>query len=219
MNKKNLFLIILFIITAIYYLPIIKSPLAPYDEAVILVGAERVLKGQIPYKDFLTLYGPGQVYTLAALFKVFGISVTVERIYDIVIKSFLSLFIFLIIRLLSSNKTAIVGWTMSLIWIEYSYLHAYPVYQAVLFTFISVYLLLLHMKQQKNYFVILSAICIVFAILFRHDLGGLAAIAIALVLTLRKNNGHTEIMDSSNFLYSNRSHCSVTSNNLFFSEF
>jgi len=186
MNKKNLFIIILFVITAMYYLPIVKSPLAPYDEAVILVGAERVLKGQIPYKDFLTVYGPGQVYTLAGFFKVFGISVTVERVYDITIKSLLSLFIFLVIRMLSSNKTAIVGWAISLIWIEYSHSHAYPVYPAVLFTFICIYFLLFYMKQDRMYYVVLGAVSIVIAILFRHDLGGLAAIAIAIGLFLQK---------------------------------
>jgi hypothetical protein len=182
MNKKKLLVITLLIVTAIYYIPIIKSPLAPYDEAVILVGAERVLKGQVPYKDFLTVYGPAQVYTLAALFKVFGVSVTVERIYDIVIKTLLSLIIFLIINQLSSVTTALVGWAMSLIWIEYSYFHAYPVYPAVLFTFISIYVLLFYMKYDRPLYIILSAISIVVAILFRHDLGGLAAVVITLFL-------------------------------------
>lgn len=189
MHNKNLFLIIICIATVIYYVPMIKAPLNPYDEAVILVGAERVLKGQIPYKDFLTVYGPGQVYTLAALFKLFGTSVTVERIYDIVIKSFLSILVFVIIRLLSSNKTAIVGWVMSLIWIEYCSNHAYPVYPAVLFMFICIYSLLCYMKQGRLYYIVIGAISVVFAIVFRHDLGGLAAIAIALPLLSRKITG------------------------------
>jgi hypothetical protein len=185
-SKKYLIIFILLIITAIYYLPIIKSPLAPFDESVILVGADRIVKGQIPYKDFLTIYGPAQINILATLFKLFGVSVTVERIYDIIIKSFLSIIIFLIIRRLASNKTAIIGWVMSLIWIEYTYFHVYPVYPAALFTFISVYFLLFHMEQEKTSYVVLSAISIVIAILFRHDLGGLAALVIAIFLLLRK---------------------------------
>ena len=51
MHKKNLIIIVLLIATVIYYIPIIKSPLAPFDEAVILVGADRIVKGQVPYKD------------------------------------------------------------------------------------------------------------------------------------------------------------------------
>ncbi len=186
MHKKNLFIIILFIITAIYYFPIINLPLGPFDEAVILVGAERILKGQIPSRDFFTQYTPGQVYTLAALFKIFGISFITERAYDIIIKSLISLFIFLIIRLFSSNKIALVGWAMSLIWITLSAFPAYPVYPSVLCTYISVYFLLLHMKRDKIHYVILSALFTVFAVQFRHDLGGPVAIVIAFVLMLRR---------------------------------
>jgi hypothetical protein len=186
MFRKCFLIFILLVITAAYYIPLIKSPLAPYDEAVILVGAERVLKGQTPYEDFLTVYAPGQFYALAFFFKLFGTSVTIERVYDIAIKSLLSLFIFLNIRQLSSHKSALVGWAMSLIWIEYSYFHAYPVYPAILFTFIGIYFLLLHMKNDNLYCVALGAVSIVFAILFRHDLGGLAAIVITIAILLRK---------------------------------
>jgi len=186
MNKKNLFIIVLLIITVIYYFPIINLPPGPFDEGVILVGAERILKGQIPSRDFFTQYTPGQFYILAAFFKVFGTSIIAERAYDIVIKSLLSLFIFLIIRLFSPNKIALVGWTMSLIWITLSAFAGYPVYPSILFTYMSIYFLLLHMKQNKLYYVILSALSIVFAILFRHDLGGPVAIVIALVLMLKR---------------------------------
>jgi len=188
-NKKTFFLFILFIITAVYYLPIINLPLAPYDEAVILVGAEKVLNGQIPYRDFSSEYPPGQFYTLAAFFKLFGTSVITERIYDMIIKSLLSVFIFLIIRFLSSNITALFGWAMSLVWLQHSSMPAYPVYPSMLFIFISIYLLLLHFKEQKIYYVILSAVSIVFAVLFRHDLGGYAAIAITIVLIFKRIMG------------------------------
>ena len=195
MNKKNLFIIVLLIITAIYYFPIINLPPGPFDEGVILVGAERILKGQIPSRDFFTQYTPGQVYTLAALFKIFGISFITERAYDIVIKSLISLFVFLIIRLFSSNKIALVGWAMSLMWVTLSSFAAYPVHPSILCIYISVYFLLLHMKseirseQDKIHYVILSALFIVLAILFRHDLGGPAAVVIALVLMLRRITG------------------------------
>jgi len=186
MNKKNLFLISLFIITVIYYFPIINLPPGPFDEGVILVGAERVLKGQIPSRDFFTQYTPGQFYMLAAMFKIFGISIIAERMYDIAIKSLISLFVFLIIRMFSSNKVALVGWAMSLIWIMISAFAAYPVYPSILCIYIGIYFLLLYMRHDKLCYVIFSAISIVSAILFRHDLGGPAAIVIALVLMLRR---------------------------------
>ncbi len=152
----------------------------------MLVGAERILQGEVPYKGFFSQYTPGQYYALAVLFKIFGISVLTERIYDIIIKSLLSLFVFLIIKLVSSNRYALFGWVMSLIWGGHINFPAYPVYPSLLFIYISIYLLLLYFKQDKIFYINLSAISIVFAILFRHDLGGLAAIIITLVLILRR---------------------------------
>jgi len=189
MKKNILLLILIFIVAAIYYLPILNIGLGPYDEGLILFGAERVLKGQIPYKDFSSAYPPGQYYTIAALFNIFGTSVTTERIYDIAVRALLSLFIFLIIRLLASNKLAFVGWTMSLVWMGHSSYPGYPVYPSVLFIYISVYFLLLHMKHNTIYYVALSAVAIVLAILFRHDLGGYAAIAMAVVLFVMRITG------------------------------
>lgn len=58
-----------------------------YDEGLILVGAMRVAAGQIPHRDFYANYGPGQFYTLAWLFDLFGRSILVERIYDLTMRA------------------------------------------------------------------------------------------------------------------------------------
>jgi hypothetical protein len=186
MKKSNYFLIVLTIITAIYYVPIINLPLGPFDEAFILVGAEKILNKQIPHKDFSSEYPLGQISTLAAIFRVFGVTVMAERVYDLIIKSLLSLSIFVIIRFAASNGTALVGWIMSLIWLQHSSAPAYPVYPCILFIFISAQFLLLHMKEQKEHYVLFSAFFIVLAVLFRHDIGIYAAIAITIVLICRR---------------------------------
>jgi len=58
-----------------------------YDEGLVLVGADRVLRGEMPYRDFWTLYGPGSYYLLAGLFKLFGEFALVERGLDIAAKT------------------------------------------------------------------------------------------------------------------------------------
>jgi hypothetical protein len=57
-----------------------KSPGPPMEEGFMLVFPERLLEGDIPNKDFLHLYGPGSLWTIAAFFKVFGIDLWVERL-------------------------------------------------------------------------------------------------------------------------------------------
>jgi 4-amino-4-deoxy-L-arabinose transferase-like glycosyltransferase len=54
------------------------SSLEP-DEGIVLAGAERILRGEVPYRDFFSFYTPGSFYLSAFLFKVFGNSLTVAR--------------------------------------------------------------------------------------------------------------------------------------------
>jgi 4-amino-4-deoxy-L-arabinose transferase-like glycosyltransferase len=70
---------------------------APYDEGLILSASSRVLAGDIPYRYFYANYGPAQFYILAALFKLFGPSVLVERLWDVLIRSCTGLVIYLIV--------------------------------------------------------------------------------------------------------------------------
>ncbi len=60
-----------------------------YDEGIVLTGAMRVAAGQIPHRDFYFIYGPAEIYILAGLFKVFGPSLLVERVFDLLIKALL----------------------------------------------------------------------------------------------------------------------------------
>lgn len=53
-----------------------------YDEGILLTGTMRTMAGQVLYRDFYYIYGPLQLYLFAALFKVFGMSVLVERLAD-----------------------------------------------------------------------------------------------------------------------------------------
>lgn len=46
-------------------LPILFYPTHIYDEGIILVNAKRILNGELPYKDFWTIYSPGQFYLYA----------------------------------------------------------------------------------------------------------------------------------------------------------
>src|SRR6266567_8036597 len=54
------------------------SSLEP-DEGILLQGGQRILDGQIPYRDFFSFYTPGAFYLVAAMFKVFGNAFVVAR--------------------------------------------------------------------------------------------------------------------------------------------
>lgn len=71
------------ILLAFFALPLrglLRANGPPMEEGFMLVFPDRVLRGAVPNRDFLYLYGPGSLWTLAGLFKVFGTSLVVERL-------------------------------------------------------------------------------------------------------------------------------------------
>lgn len=57
-----------------------RAPGPPMEEGFMLVFPELVLHGQVPNRDFLHLYGPGSLWALAGVFKVFGTTLAAERV-------------------------------------------------------------------------------------------------------------------------------------------
>jgi hypothetical protein len=55
------------------------APGAPMEEGFMLTFPELVLKGFVPHRDFLHLYGPGGLWLLAGVYKVFGVAIAAER--------------------------------------------------------------------------------------------------------------------------------------------
>lgn len=56
-----------------------RAPGPPMEEGFMLVFPELVLRGDVPNRDFLHLYGPGSLWVLAGGFKAFGTSLATER--------------------------------------------------------------------------------------------------------------------------------------------
>jgi hypothetical protein len=63
-------------------LPLLHSfdkPAKAMDEGSLLVYPELILKGNLPYRDFETFYGPANIYVLSGVYAVFGPSILAER--------------------------------------------------------------------------------------------------------------------------------------------
>src|SRR5690606_38694733 len=56
-----------------------RAPGPPMEEGFMLVFPELVLRGEVPNRDFLHLYGPGSLWVLAGAFKAFGTTLATER--------------------------------------------------------------------------------------------------------------------------------------------
>lgn len=76
------------------------------DEGIILQGAQRVLAGQVPYRDFFSFYTPGSYYLLAASFRILGSSIVVARVSLAVTGALLSTLTYLLARRFCSRGVA-----------------------------------------------------------------------------------------------------------------
>lgn len=54
-------------------------PAPPMDEGQLLVYPELLLAGEVPHRDFEHVYGPGNVWLLAAVYRATGASIEAER--------------------------------------------------------------------------------------------------------------------------------------------
>lgn len=77
------------------------------DEGILLQGAQRILAGQVLYRDFFSFYTPGSYYELAFVFRVFGSALVVARTMLALTGATISVIIYLLARRVCSQAVAI----------------------------------------------------------------------------------------------------------------
>ena len=77
------------------------------DEGIVLEGAQRILRGEVLYRDFFSYFTPGSYYFLALLFKVFGDSFLVARTALVFFGGIYSTVVYLLARRVGSRASAI----------------------------------------------------------------------------------------------------------------
>lgn len=74
------------------------APGLPMDEGALLLYPELLLKGHLPYRDFETFYGPGNLLVLAGTYKIFCPHIFVERALGLIHRLLILTAVFAIAR-------------------------------------------------------------------------------------------------------------------------
>jgi 4-amino-4-deoxy-L-arabinose transferase-like glycosyltransferase len=77
------------------------------DEGIVLEGAQRILRGEVLYRDFFSYFTPGSYYFLALLFKLFGSSFLVARTVLVLFGAIYSAVAYVLARRVCSRASAI----------------------------------------------------------------------------------------------------------------
>ncbi len=77
------------------------------DEGIVLQGAQRILGGEVLYRDFFSFFTPGSYYFLALIFKIFGSSIIVARTTLVMFGASFSAITYVLCRRVCSRGSAL----------------------------------------------------------------------------------------------------------------
>jgi 4-amino-4-deoxy-L-arabinose transferase-like glycosyltransferase len=101
--------LLLFVVPCLYLRLFYDYTILNADEGIVLQGAQRILQGQVLYRDFFSFYTPGSYYWMALLFKIFGSSILVARAALIVYGGLFSVLTYLLARRVCSRWSALLA--------------------------------------------------------------------------------------------------------------
>lgn len=152
---------------------------------VSTVGAERVLAGDMPYRDFWTMYAPGHFYLLALLFHIFGPHILVEAIAGSVVSVAATYLCYLLVLNLVGRKLAALVCASIFFAAGYNagyfrWLGTYP--PAIFFILTALNFMVIYYTAGKPWFLFAAGLATGAAAVFKHDIGGYTAVAIVVGL-------------------------------------
>ncbi len=142
-----------------------------YDEGVAVYGAQRICDGEMPYRDFWTMYAPGNFYILAGIFKIFGSTLNVARTWSVLVMWMLAVGA----ALLANRVSGRVGAAIAVLIVttaagSYGF-YAQPIPTALVFTLASAYFFMDYLDRLRTRNLWLSGVFTGLATVVRHDIG------------------------------------------------
>lgn len=156
------------------------------SEGVACVGAQRVLEGQVPYRDFWTIYAPGSYYLLAGLFAVFGSQILVARLAATVLVSLTGACVYGLLRTRTPRWIALC-WSLCAVLSLIPMGERFGTYPPVVLCIATAFwAAAMYFVNSRIGWLIAAGIACSLAIVFKHDVGGYVAIAIFVTLLVRR---------------------------------
>ena len=137
-----------------------------------IAPTERLLQGEVPYRDFLFNYTPGILWLNALLMKMFGVSLLAVRIGLLVVKLLTLVLIYHLARRLASARVALLPVALTLAWLGYE--HIFNPYPDVYFMPLALLGLLcaLHYDQSERWrWLLMGGLAAGLVFLFKHNVG------------------------------------------------
>src|SRR5512143_2647182 len=142
------------------------------DEGFVAYGAVRVMEGQVPNLDFVSLQPPLSFYSAAAVFKLFGTSLASLRVAGLFIYILIPMVLYAISRQAAGRILSLAAaFPATVLGISYSNFVPYAVWQGELAALLTVFFLIRAAATGSRRWSILAGAANAAALLLRHDQG------------------------------------------------
>lgn len=159
-----------------------------FDEGIYAYGAERILAGDLPYRDVWTYHALGNYYILAMLFKFLGINLRTFVLFSIFTYSIIACLIFIILKAAHNRTAGFLGFIICIAYIKFYMVFNRPYQLAMLFYFVCCLCFLEYLKtKSKKSLALVGFTCGVIGF-FRIDFQFYSLISLFLVFLLNKIN-------------------------------
>ena len=162
----------------------IKSPFNVYDEGLVVFNATRVLGGDLPYRDFWTIYPPGQFYTLAGLFRLFGTSLWISRLYDSFATLLVAVAVWSLARKFTSNAPARLATAVVGLQLASAGLHGSAVIPSMAFGLLAIRSVLEYRSDTRVRWLVLAGTLMGVSACYRWDIGLYMVLCVAVTTLL-----------------------------------
>src|ERR1700761_242740 len=139
-----------------------------YDEGITLTNTMRVLAGQVIHRDFYYNYGPAPIYALAGLFKMFGPSVLVDRLFWLSGDALLVVSVYAITRQVSRETIARTAMVLAFMWVFATSVHTLLMVAILWSTWLLVRAFESDLPAGRGF---AAGLLVGVAVLFRYDMG------------------------------------------------
>lgn len=178
--KEYLYAFIFLILTAAIYGWLFNHDISlSHSIGYNLYGAERVLAGEVPYKDFHTLYPPAVVYANVWIFKLMGVSLYSALFGVFIFKTLTAFVLYLCGRQLMTTGWAFFAAATSLLWLRPNGpFKAVPMHYGALFLALALLFTLKYLRESRSLYLVLIGVSLGLLALFKHNIGAYALVGI-----------------------------------------
>lgn len=160
--------------------------LTTFDEGFIVSGAMLILDGKLPYRDFLSMYGPGQYYLSAGVFALFSEALIFIRYLHVLLLTALGMTVYALVRSTGAGAglraLVLLGYVSVVLFAKPNV--GYPAITATLFLLLSALALRPWLRAGRIANLAYASCMIGFAGLFRWDFGAFGLLSLAATLAI-----------------------------------